>query len=880
MIRVFLQRLRALFLKRRLEREMEDEFRSHLELHIEDNVRLGMSPLEARTAALRQFGGVERIKEDYRDRRGLPIIETTIQDLRYGARMLARSPVTTIVALLSLTLGIGANVAIFSLVDAVLLRPLPFAEPGRLMTVWMDASRNGFARGNVAPATYLDVRDQNRVFEGVAALVWGTASITGDGQPEQADYHSVTPNLFTILGVTPRLGRTLQDADAVSGATRTVLLSYGLWQRRYAGDPEIAGKTILINGSDTVVVGVMPRNFQILGNGVDLWTPLTFDAGAHTVRGVNYLEVVARLKRGVTETSAQADLDIISRGIESQYPKEAAGTGRYLVVESLHHQLSGDSKPALFVLLAAVACMLLIACVNLANLQLSRGASRHREIAVRAAVGASRGRLVRQMLTESVLLATLGGASGILLARWCLTFLKQLVPDSMSQLAGVTINLPLIGYTVGLSFVTALLFGLFPALRTTAVNLGEALKQAGGHRLRAGDHRLRRALVISEMALAIVLLIAAGLLARSFVRLRGQDLGFRSENTTVLRTRLPESKYSNRDKRAQWYTQVLDRVKALPGVSDAAYTSAAPLRWKGGSTGVAVEGGAQQSDFGALHRVISPDYFRALGIPLMSGRTFDERDGPEAPQVAIVNQTMARQLWQGANPIGKRFKLSGDQGKNWLTVVGVAGDARQMGIAAPTKAEMYFPYWQDPAAWCAPRDLVVHTARGQSGRLLPSIKDAVWAVDSQQPISRIQTMDDLVDSELGNQRIGTTLIIVLAALAVLLSMIGIYGVLSFAVSQRTQEIGVRVALGATRGDILRGILIEGAKMVLTGAAIGLVASFLLTRLLANLLFGIGTRDPLTFLGSTGLLLLVSLFACYIPAWRATRVDPLTAIRCE
>lgn len=872
---------RALFRKDDLERELDDELLFHLERDAAQNLESGMDPEEARYSALRSFGGVEQAKEECRDARGVRLIQEFCQDIRYGARGLRKHSGFTLISILTLALGIGANVAIFSLVDALLLRPLPFADPDRLMMVYEDASANAFPRGEMAPANYLDIKAQNQVFEDVAALAWGTLSLTGDGEPEQVDSHTITSNLFPLLGVTPMLGRNFTNADSLPGAARTVMLSYGLWQRRFGGDKAIIGRDIWVNNEKSTVVGIMPSNFLLFRKDVELWTPMRIltaqEPGARTA---HYLDVVARLKETVTESQAQTNLNTIAQGIAAAYPKNAAGLRAFIL--PIREQLVGDTRPSLLVLLIAVACILLIACVNLANLQLSRGTARHREMALRAALGARRSRLIRQLLTECVLLALLGLAAGIGLACLSLAFLKQLVPASMSSFADVTINLRLLGYGLALSILTAMLFGIAPAFRTATINLSDALKKGGGGGGFASvDNRLRKALVVSEMALAMVLLVAAGLLARSFVRLRTQELGFRPDNVLLMRTSLPSAKYPDRDRRAQFYQQVIDRVKVLPAVADVAYTTAAPLRWKGGSTGLVVEG-RMQEETGALHRQISSDYFRAMGIALVAGRTFDDHDGPQSQQVAIINQTMARQFWPGQDPIGKRFKLSSSLGSDnsWLTIVGFVGDAKPMGMAAPAKAEMYFPYQQDPQTWCAPRDLVIHAATGESLTLTSAVKAAIWEVDSQQPVSRIQTMDQLITQELSNQRVGMTLISALAVLAMLLAAIGIYGVLSFVVTQRTQEIGIRMALGAKRGRILRSVVGDGAKLVAAGACIGLAISFGMSRLMSTLLFGISARDPLTFLVATGVILLVSMFASYVPARRATKVDPLTALRYE
>jgi putative ABC transport system permease protein len=804
-----------------------------------------------------------------------------IQDLRFGARMLLKSKGFTAIAVLSLALGIGANTAIFSLVEAVLLRPLPFPDPDQLVMIWQDDSRKGSFRGNLAPGNYSDLKTQNRAFEDVAAFSGASMNLTGDGEPEKINTQFVTTNFFSVLRSKPLLGRTFLQEDGHPEAGKVVLISYGLWQRRFGADSSLIGKQILLNDQKFTVVGVMPAGFQLMGREVGLWAPATFSQSDLADRGSHYLNVIARLKAGVTPQQAQADIETICQRIARDYPRLAAGMWAYVL--PLQEQLAGEMRLALVVLLAAVGCVLLIACANIANLLLARAAARHKEIAVRAALGAGRLRIVRQLLTESVLLAGLGAAIGLLFAFWSFSFLKQLIPESMALSTKLEISAPVFGYTLLISLVAGLSFGIAPALQAAKLDLNEALKQSGGRgSLGAGHRRLRGALVVIEVAVALVLLVGAGLLIQTFVRLRNLDPGFNPENVLAVTTNLPRVKYGELPQRSAFYQQALERIKALPGVISAAYTTAAPLAWKGGGSGIAVEGGQTPVTGNvALHRQISPDYFLTMGIPLRQGRSFIEHDGPEAPLIAIINETMARQFWPNENNVlGKRFKFGFHDSSNpWITIVGVAGDVKQMGLDAPVKAEMYLPYQQISNFGFSPSNLVIRTV-GDPLSLAASVRQAIWAVDRDQPVSNIRTMEEILEGEISQRRLGMTLLAAFASLALALAALGIYGVLSYAVSQRTPEIGLRLALGAQPGDVLRMVVSDGMRLALLGLGAGLAASFALTRVMDKLLFGVRATDPLTFAVVSLLLLFMAGAACYIPARRAMKVNPMVALRVE
>jgi predicted permease len=813
-------------------------------------------------------------------------MEKVWQDVRFGLRILAKSPGFTAVAVLSLALGIGANTAIFSLVDAVLLRPLPFKQPDRLVMVWEDASFAGFPRNTPAPANYADWKSQNETFEDMAATATGDYSLTGDDEPEKVEATAVTANFFDVLGISPSIGRFFLPDEDQPGARKVAVLSYGLWQRRFGGNPALVGTDILLDGEKANVVGIMPASAAVAAPGlgdyrqdIDLWVPIAFTPQQLSDRGSHYLTVVGRLKEGVQLKQAQTDIETIMQRIVRDHPDQAEGLKAFVL--SLREQFTGKVRPALIVLLAAVGCVLLIACANLANLQLSRAAARNKEIAIRTALGASRSRISRQLLTESMLLAALGTIGGLLMARWSFAFLKQLVPDGMALSARLGVNGPVFCFTLLLSLLAGVLFGLAPARNAAKVDLNEGLKQGAGRGTATGSSRLRACLVVSEVSLALVLLIGAGLLITTFVRLRKLDTGMRPENVLRVRTALSFRKYENLAKRAAFYPDVLERVKALPGVISAGYTTWLPLTVKGGTQGFSVEGHSQDHvNRDAVFRQVSEDYFRTLGVTLLAGRSFDQHDGPESPSVAIINETMAREFWPDQNALSKRFKRSypGDTAP-WQTVVGIIADIKEMGLQAPPKAAMYFPWQQTDVFWTAPRDLVVHTA-GDPMKLAGAVRAAVWAVDPAQPVSAIRTLEEMLDTEVTQQRLGMTLLASFAGLALLLAGLGIYGVLSYAVEQRTQEIGVRIALGASRKDVLALVVGDGMKLALIGVGAGLLVAFALTRIMAGLLFGVSPTDPVTFVSVPVLLTLVALASSYLPARRATEIDPILAVRYE
>jgi putative ABC transport system permease protein len=806
-----------------------------------------------------------------------------IQNLRYGIRALWKNPGFTSVAVLSLALGIGANTAIFSLINAVLLRPLPFAEPERLVMVWEEASFAGFPRNTPSPANYADFKAQSRTLEDLAALDWRNFNLTGTGEPEKVEAYGTTANFFPLLGVRPALGRSFTAEEDKPDGPKVVMLGYGLWQRRYGGERDIIGRDLLLNGEKYTVIGVLPAGFQFLRKDVEMFVPMAFTPELRANRGRHYLTVVGRMKPDVSLAETQSDIKAIMQRIGRDYPEYTSNGKVGAFVLPLREQVAGEVRRPLIVLLVAVGFVLLIACANVANLLLARAAGRRKEIAVRTALGASRARIIGQLLTESMLLAIIGAVVGLLFASWSFAFLQRLIPEGLALSTNLQLDWRLLGFTLLVALLTGLIFGLVPALQTARVDLNEALKQSGGRTDLHGGSRLRGALVVSEVALALVLLVGAGLLIQTFFKLRGQYSGLEAENVLTLRTQLPDSKYNRLQPRVQFYDQVLARVKALPGVVSAGYTTSVPLVWKGGTLGFFPEGRQPEPGlaYDANFREVSEDYFKTIGIPLRQGRGFTEDDKGNSMPVALVNETMARQYWPGENAVGKRFKFGGpDSSAPWMTIVGVVADVRQMGVDEPVKAEMYFSYRQIGGAdFYKPRELVIRTAVPPMN-LVPAVRGAIHEVDPDQPISNVRTMAEILGEETGARQLGMALLAVFSGLALLLSALGIYGVLSYFVAQHTPEIGVRMALGAQTSNILGLVLKKGMMLTGVGVVIGLAAAFALTRLMRSLLYDVSPGDPLTFVTVALLLVGVALAACWIPARRAARVDPLVALRYE
>ncbi|HET6853741.1 MAG TPA: ABC transporter permease, partial [Pyrinomonadaceae bacterium] len=799
-------------------------------------------------------------------------METLLKDIRYAVRGLVKRPGFTVIALLTLALGIGANTAIFSVVNAVLLRPLPFRDPEQVVIVWEDASFAGFPHNTPAPANYIDWKNQNQSFSDMAASAEVSFNITGDGDPERVTAFAVTHNFFPLFGVQPLLGRSFLPEEDRPGGNKVIVLSYSLWQSRYGGDAHVLNRDIQLNGVKHTVVGVMPASFQFLESEVRLWVPLALDQEDMANRGGHYLNVVARLKPGVALSQAQADMNGVMRRIATDHPEETFDGKVGVVVMPMRDEVVGAARGSLVVLLVAVAFVLLIACANVAGLLLARAVGRRREIALRMALGAGRPIVVRQLLTESLLLSLVAGVLGTLLAYWSFSFLQRLVPEEMTLSTSLTLDTRILLFTILISIVTGIIFGLVPALQAAKVDLNEALK-AGSARVTSTTW-LRSTMIVLEVALSLMLLIGAGLLIQTLFQIFGQYSVLEPEKVLTMRTVLPREKYKEPQRRNNFYRQVLERVEHLPGVVSAGYTTSVPLSWKGGTSGFLPEGIKSPIPgmaYDANDRQVSADYLKTMNIPLRAGRYFDDRDNEQSMPVAIINETMARQYWPGENALGRRFK-SGDPNDPqtpWTQIVGIVADIRQMGLDEPVKAEMYFPYQQiKDNIWYIPRELAIRTS-GDTSSLVGPVRQIIREVDPDQPVSNVATMAELLGTEASQRRMGMIMLVAFAALALLLASLGIYGVLAYFVTQHTSEIGVRMALGATTRNILFLVLRKGMGLTLLGVVIGMAAALALTRLMSSLLFGVKAIDPLTFVTVPLLLTGVALLACYLPARRAT-----------
>ncbi|MEK6281436.1 MAG: ABC transporter permease [Acidobacteriota bacterium] len=801
-------------------------------------------------------------------------METVIKDIRYGVRSLFKRPGFAAIAVITLALGIGANTTLFSFVNGILLRPLPYKDPGQLVVLDENALKQGIQSFGVSYPNFVDWRQQNQVFEDVAVFQAGTYSLVGAGEPEQIRGARISQGLFELLGVSPKLGRTITAEEDRPETNNSVLISDGLWQRRFASAENVVGQNLTVSGRARTIVGVMPPGFKFPET-AELWVPMALNEKLWT-RNDHGLSAIARLKPNVTVQQAQAEMDNIARRIEEQHPvtNEGMGVGVFL----LRDRLVGDYRSALLILLGVVAFVLLIACANVANLLLARSSARHKEFALRAALGASRARIVRQLLTESALLSLLGAGLGVLMALWGRNLLLAAIPDDMPFWMKFDLDLRVLGFTFAVTVITGLVFGVVPALHASRTDLNETLKE-GGRSGSATHNRLRSLLVVAEVALSLVLLVGAGLMLRSFEKLAHVDSGINPDRVLTVEVPLPRAKYPEPAQQSAFFQQLMSRVAALPGASSAAAASGLPLRGGWGRS-LTVEGQALLSVGQApmiQHSVVTPNYFHTMGIPLREGRDFTNADDPGATRVTIVDERLARQYWPDASPLGKRVRFGPPESNEpWHTIVGVVGAVRHERLDRETRQSIYVPYLQIPVRGMT---VAVRTS-GDPGSLAGAVRQQVVALDKDQPVTNVMTMDDVISRSVWQERFYAMLFGIFAALALVLAAVGIYGVMSYAVTQRTQEIGIRMALGARAVDVLKLILRNGMTLITIGVVIGLVGALALTRLLATLLFGVAPTDTLTFVTVSAVLIFVALVACYLPARRATKVDPLVALRYE
>jgi putative ABC transport system permease protein len=906
-LREFGSKLSGLFRKRSLDNQLEEEINEHLDLLIEENIRRGMSPQKAHLAARQDFGAIDLIKETYRDRRGMPMLETFLQDLRYGARTLRKNAGFTTVAVLTLALGIGANTAIFSIVNTVLIRPLPFNDPSRLVMLWEGLPVLGLPQlGFEAPDLQVLQRAQ-KSYEQVSAFQSKDYDISGNGEPERIKGTRVSASLFPMLGVAPAIGRMFtQDEDAPG--QQVAILSSGLWQRRFGGDTSVIGRTVDLDRQPYKIVGVMRSDFRfplpgpsINNEPADIFVPMGFTPTELKLYAILYgNSVIAKLKPGVSLAQARAENDSIARAILSNYPPNLMTKNPQdaltlptiplkISAVPLHEEVSGTIRPLLLILMASVGLVLLIACANVATLLISRAASRQKEIAIRASLGATRVRLLRQMITESLLLAFMGGVAGLALAFMGKTLLLTLVPQDLPLPQTIPIGLETLGFVALISCFAAVFFGLAPAFQLSSASLQRSL-QEGGRSATPGRqrHRLQGIFVTAEFALALVLLIGAGLLVRSFDKILRTSPGFSPDNVLTLSLPLPYDEYNKAPQIRQFYDQLLLKASNLPGVKAVGMSNDLPMSGHLAATleieGITgVKGVIPKS---TMQSLVLGNYFEVMSIPLMQGRYFTPEDRMGSQPVAIISLSLVRRYWQNENPLGKRVRWGGLSAP-WQTIVGVVGDVNDKPLGQPVDAHAYTPYAQmaDIALESSFIDefrslkLAVRT-QADPAAMTVTVVSQVHSLDPVLAVANIHTMSQVVSTSVAGPRFNTILLAIFAGMALLLAAIGIYGVLAYIVTQQTHEIGIRVALGAAPGNVIGMVIGRGARMASLGAGIGVIAALALTRLMASLLYGVSPTDPTTFVGVVVVLVGVALLACFIPARRATQVDPLVALRHE
>jgi predicted permease len=879
-------RVRSLLWRGRIETELDKELRFHLEQQIEANLATGMAPAEARYAALCRLGGVAQIKEECRDMRRTEYLENVWQDLRYAARTLGKSPGFTAVVLLTLALSIGANSAIFSVIDGVLLKPLPYPQANRVVRLFF--SSHEYPKFPLNPFDFRDLRARSHSFQALAAFTRGDVQLSGSGEPVFLAGFRVTAGYFRVLGVVPARGREFNRKDELPGNGRVVILSDRTWRRQFAADPGVVGRKITLDSQPYTVLGVMPPGTEHPGNeyhalpfgdSVGAWRPFTFE-GDPNQRGYHIMEAIGRLKPGVTPAQAQAEMNTLITEIGREH---GGYTDWHMLVVPLYKVIVGPDERLLLVLLGAVGLVLLIACGNVANLLLARATSRQREIALRAALGAPRSRLILQMLTESLLIALAGAGLAIALALGGVRTLVLLLPAGFPRAGSIHLNGAVLGFTLLIAVFTGLIFGLAPAHEAAHADPQQGLREGGHGRTAGGSRvRLRNALVVVEMSLASVLLIGAGLMLRSFVNLLRMNPGFKPEHVLTASLSLPDTNYKTAAAIAHFYDQLTTRLSALPGVKAAG--AGTDLPWTGYDEnvgGFTIEGKSPPpgEEFHARYHAATPRYFRALGTPLVRGRFFTESDNQLAPQALIINETMARLYWPRQDAVGGRITFSDKpKPKDWMTVVGVVGDVKDRPDANGAEPAFWFPVLQE--SFPIPQMSLALRSDSGTARLANELRREVHRLDPALAVAELRLMDQIADAGVATARFAFFLVGLFAALAIVLAAIGIYGVMSYSVNQRTHEFGLRVALGAQRKDVLRLVISQGAKLTLVGVGVGVTGAFVFSRVLKHLIYGVSAADPLTFAAVFVTVAAVGLGACYVPARRATAADPMRALRAE
>jgi putative ABC transport system permease protein len=886
-LRLIYSRLYGLLRKNRIEQEMDDEMRFHLLMRTRENIWRGMRPDEAEREASRRFGNVGRIKDLARDIKGGGFMETLLQDLRYGARTLMKNPGFTLTAVITLALGIGATTVIFSAINSVLLRALPYEDPDKLMMVW--ATRESGSQIPVSPANMADWRKQNKVFEDIGGYSPQSYNLIGSGEPERLQGALVSYGLLTALRIKPIHGRIFSEDEDKIGASRVVIIGEKLWRRRFNADPQLVGRTVTLNGNNHTVIGILPTSLDLLriaaptGSALDdteLWTPLGAEAGLTSDRAYNILRVIARLKTNISVQQAQAEMGMIASQLETQYPE--ANRGRGIRIMPLYQEVIGRTSVALWILFGAVTFVMLIACANVANLMLIRGFRRHKEIAIRAALGAGTGRLIKQLLTESLILSLVGGSLGLLFASFGVRLVSSASPRSIIRLDQINLDTKALVFTFGASLLTGLIFGLMPAFQMTRVNMNESLKEGGRSNSDTRQH-VRSLIVSFEVALALVLLIGAGLVVRSILGVLSVDPGFRTENILTMRVLLSQANYPDGQRRLNFFNEVTQRVRALPGVQSVGLINNLPLSGTGMSSGFIIEGRpapTAEADYITGYRVIRPTYFDTMGIRLKKGRQFTERDNQNSPKVAIISEAMAQRFWQGEDPIGKRMAMGRDQAQGqeiiWREVVGVVGNVRHWGLMEDAPPDTYVSDLQNPS----PSMFLVVSSSSNQPDLVSAIRKEILSIDKDQPVYSVRTIDELLLRSISQLRFYMTLLTIFAGIALVMAAVGIYGVLAYSVNQRKGEMGVRLALGAQRNDIIKMVLAQGMKLVLIGVVAGIAIAIPLTSLMSSLFYEVHSIDPLTYVGVSLFLAFIALISCYLPARSATRVDPAITLRGE